>query len=94
MPNIQISFEPYWPIVPMNNVMHKGPLRNVYTPTCPTDVSQNTTIEGVLVLKVLSGGGIKPCTTTRVGTFLIQLIALQLYMPPPPHHTMYVHTCN
>ena len=26
--------------------------------------------------------------------FLIQSIALQLYMLPPPHHTMYVHTHN
>ena len=26
------------------------------------------------------------------GISLIQLIALQLYMLPPPHHTMYVHT--
>ena len=33
MSHIHIPFEPIWPIVPMNNVMHEGPLQNVYAPT-------------------------------------------------------------
>ena len=93
MPNIHISFKPHWPIVPMNNMLHKGPLRNIYTPTCPTDISQKTTMDRVLVLKVLSGGRHKTVHHNQGGGIsLIQLIALQLYMLPPPHHTTYVHT--
>ena len=93
MPNIHISFEPHWPIVPMNNMVHKGPLRNVYTPTCPTDISQkhhdgqNPGAEGFewgrhKTVHHNQGGGIS----------LIQLTVLQLYTLPAPHHTTYVHT--
>ena len=70
MPDVHISLESHWPVVPVDDMVHKGPLRNINTPACPTNISQYSAMDRVLMMKILSEGRIKSCPTTRVRAFL------------------------
>ena len=89
---VHVPLKTLQPIVPMDNTAHQGPLQNINPPTHCTNVTQDPTMDGVLVLEILAWRGIEPSTTTRVGTLLQfnQQPPSPLDMPLPPHHTMCV----
>ena len=76
---VHVPLETLWPIVPMDNMVHEDPLQNINPPTRYTNVTQDSTVDRVLVLEILAWRGIEPSTTTRVGTLF------QFNQQQPPH---------